>query len=421
MRKYVSFLVVVLFVIVSGCNSKDGVLQETRINGQKLPVIHPDQVPKQEKVFLLSELFSDFRAIPLETREECLIQNTMVELSEDEIFVGTQNFPKPARLYRFDRNGKFLNEIGRPGNGPGEHSGYMQDFIHYHDKDSTIVVVWNADNPQLFNLQGQLLQIIQWPFHRLMDIYKLGNEKWFSTGSAGGRPHSQKDSVLLVFYNNEGTISRVISRTIFPEASRKGYIPTPWDNSVWSYKGKTKIFLQGMDTIFTLEEMKLVPAGILSPGEKSLPYNKVLTQEELKGKYRIRILAETEYNWFIQKSVIKSVKLKQYKPNFWGGQFDEDDQIVIIDKKTGNAALCKFKDDLYGFIPEDTFSYVEWHRSGKLILALPPADMLDMIKEYEKKGEVPPEIAHRLKSLKQIKEDDNHVILLFTLKDRIRI
>ncbi len=44
-----------------------------------------------------------------------------------------------------------------------------------------------------------------------------------------------------------------------------------------------------------------------------------------------------------------------------------------------------------------------------------------MIKEYELKGDVPPEIAGRLKPLKQIKEDENPVIFLFTLKDRIKI
>ncbi len=421
MKKFVSLLIISLFIVCSGCNSKNRVLKEIKIDGQKITVINLDQVPKQERVIPLSELFSDFQEIPLETREECLIQNTMIELSEDDIFVGTQNFPGPARLYRFDMNGKFLNEIGRPGRGPGEHSGYMQDFIRYYDKDSTIIVVWNADNPQLFNLRGQLLQIIQWPYHRMMDIYKLGNEEWFSTGSAGGRPHSQKDSVLLVFYNNEGTISRVIPRTTFPEATRKGFIPTPWDNSVWDYKGKIKVFLPGIDTIYTLENRELIPAGILLSGNKSLPYDKILSQEELKGKYRIRILAETEYNWFIEKSVINSVKLIQYAPNTWGGQFDEDSRIIIIDKKSGNAAQCKFKDDLYGFFPEEAISYITWHRSGKLFLALPPVNIQDMIKEYELKGNVPSAIAERLKLIKQIKEDDNPVIFLFTLKDRIKI
>lgn len=309
MRKFVLFLVGILFIMVSGCNSKDRVLQEIKISGKKVPVIHPDQVPKLEKVFLLSELFSDFQAIPLETRKECLIQNTMIELSEDNIFVGTQNFPNPARLYRFDMHGKFLNEIGRPGKGPGEHSGYQQDFIRYQDKDRNIIVVWNTNQPQLFNPEGQLLSIIQWPYSRMMDIYKWGNEEWFSTGSSGGRPENPSDSVLLVFYTTEGRVTKIIPRTVFPSSKRKGYVPSPWYNSVWSYKGKTKIFLPGMDTIFTLEDKKLVPAGILSSGEKSLTYSKVMTQEELKGKYRIRILAETGYNWFIKKSVIKSVKL----------------------------------------------------------------------------------------------------------------
>jgi hypothetical protein len=76
----------------------------------------------------------------------------------------------------------------------------------------------------------------------------------------------------------------------------------------------------------------------LLSGDKSLPFNKILSQEEMIGKYRICILAETKDNWFIEKSVIKSVEIKQYRANRWSGHVDEESIIIIVDKKSGNAA-----------------------------------------------------------------------------------
>jgi hypothetical protein len=49
-----------------------------------------------------------------------------------------------TRLLRFDVNGKFLDEIGKPGRGPGEHTNEPQN-IRYH-KDEKIIFLRVTEN-----------------------------------------------------------------------------------------------------------------------------------------------------------------------------------------------------------------------------------------------------------------------------------
>lgn len=74
----------------------------------------------------VSELFSSIQVIPLETQDSCLLMNVeKVVPCKDGYFV-FDNL-RPA-LYLFDKSGKFVREIGRKGNGPGEFQ-LLADFM----------------------------------------------------------------------------------------------------------------------------------------------------------------------------------------------------------------------------------------------------------------------------------------------------
>ncbi len=417
----ISFYAIILTVF-SGCTGSDEkVFHETRLNGRKVQEIFLDRVPEEARQLNFSDIFSSCRAIPLETKDECLIQNVFFTLAGEDLLVGTQNFPGPARLFRFDRNGKFLNEIGRGGKGPGEHTGYMQDFCRYDDKDKTVLVKWDADDSQLFTLQGALIKTINMPFWGLQDMFKWNEGEWFSTGTSAGVSRYPRDSMLLVFFRDDGEITRAIPRTLYPPKNTKGYVPSSWGTSVYQNNSKRKFYFSGIDTLFSLENSKLVPAGILHSGKNAQEYNTTSDPEYQKGKYSLKFLEETENNIFIKRMVIEKADLNQYRPGRWGGSFELDDQLIVIDKGTGKAAVCKFGDDMYGFIPEQAIENLEFDESGYVTLNMQISDMLDMIKEYESKGNVSPEIAARLEPLKKLNEDDNPVIFLFKINDRIRI
>ncbi len=235
-------------------------MQEVAFNGGVLTEIHFKNIPSEIHEVKLSELLENFQIIPLETKEECLISNTMITFSEDFILVGTQNFPGTARLYRFDKSGSFIDEIGKAGRGPGENEGYVVDMINFFEDNRTILAKWNGigDKPQLYNNNGTLLFEINQP-SRFDNIRRWSESAWFSKGSLAGNPWTLRDSIALIFYNKEGEILNTIPRRSYPPHNLKEYTPTAWRPSIYNLGDQRRLYMHGNDTIFNIIDMKLVP------------------------------------------------------------------------------------------------------------------------------------------------------------------
>ena len=64
------------FLLMSSCkDSEKNVLKEVIFRGDKITEIQFDNIPVEIREVRLSELFSDFQIIPLETKKECVIGN----------------------------------------------------------------------------------------------------------------------------------------------------------------------------------------------------------------------------------------------------------------------------------------------------------------------------------------------------------
>ena len=154
---FIAVLVLTVFVL-SNCSNKDQstVLEKVPFKEGKITKVFIERINPEIKEVKLSEFIFDFQVIPLETKEECLIANNWITFCETSILVGTQHSTGPARLFRFDHQGNFINEIGKPGNGPSEHTGYWINDIHCYNTNQTILANWYGgnSNPQIFNFKG---------------------------------------------------------------------------------------------------------------------------------------------------------------------------------------------------------------------------------------------------------------------------
>lgn len=65
--------------------------------------------------------------IPLETTDSCLISNLTYLIMDDD-FIFVQN-GKTDQVFKFTRQGKFVCQIGRVGNGPGEYAPWTIENI----------------------------------------------------------------------------------------------------------------------------------------------------------------------------------------------------------------------------------------------------------------------------------------------------
>lgn len=92
----------------------------------------------------LSDAASAIEIVPLETNSNSFIANMKeVAITEHDIFVADY---KDQRLFRFSREGKFLNKIGTVGQGPEEYIQMWQFLIDEEKKEVYIVTILQGIN-----------------------------------------------------------------------------------------------------------------------------------------------------------------------------------------------------------------------------------------------------------------------------------
>lgn len=140
---YITFI----FAILSSCSKHSSVMSEDK-------ALDIDCSEITNEVFKLSEIASSFSIIPLETNDTCLIgEVSKLEFYKDEILILDKIYSD--RLFVFNKEGKYLRDIGRRGAGPDE---YMQINDFSIDKKNNIIYVL-CDKKKVFfySLSGQYM------------------------------------------------------------------------------------------------------------------------------------------------------------------------------------------------------------------------------------------------------------------------
>lgn len=419
-------LLIACFVIASCDPAENGqsVLQQININDHSVTEINLEAIPNDVTQIGLSEFFAGFEAIPLDSRPEALIENATIYFAEDFFLLGTQNFPGPARLLRFDYKGNYLNTIGSEGRGPGEHHGYLITTLKFNSILNKVLVGWGVFEHQLFRPDGTFLGQIQMPIKLLDNISFWSDDEYFSYGSTTSRALLPRDSVKVVFFKSDGAITKLIQRTNYPPENTTAY--TPYGNaSLFTYNGKKKIYFPGDHTIYRIDENRdLVPAGIIRPGENILPFNELTSPEDIIGSYSLEILAETDRNWFIKKSIYTEANLQEFEnePGRWGGSFDTKERIIVIDKETNKGKIFKFVDDLLYILPEQFSNIIlPWQAGFGAYIALSPRMFLKAQEASKQLDRRRPEVKQKLEVLKGITPNDNFILFIFRFRDKIEI
>ena len=111
-----SIIILICLVTLVACNGKRDMSLTNSFDVEKAP----------QKMIKMQEVIPNFTIVPLETNDESLIQYVKkVILYDDLIFILDDQGPLVAI---FDKKGKFVQTIGRKGNGPGEFY-FPTDFI----------------------------------------------------------------------------------------------------------------------------------------------------------------------------------------------------------------------------------------------------------------------------------------------------
>ncbi|HKL67448.1 MAG TPA: 6-bladed beta-propeller [Bacteroidales bacterium] len=420
-----NFLFSILALLLFSCNAgnEDRVVTTVNIDGRKIPVIHFDKLPDELIETGISEIIDDYRVIPLETKEECLVGNAMTYLFEDKIIVGTQiNFPDPVTCYMFDDKGRFIKNVGAGGNGPGEHSGYLVSSLFPLIDTNMFVMSFTSEN-QLFDSNGDYVSDVKQPYELMGNSVSYSGDIWYSPGAVKGHPHYRRDSNLLVIHRRDGEIINRIPRTVYPPSADKGFTPTGGSGSLHNYDNKWHLYSPGNDTVYSLDGENVIHEYILDRGTKGQKYNTIVEPESIIGKYDYSIAAETDDQWLVSCSEVTKADVREYRPGQWGGSYNFSFDMALIDKNRNRATRMEVYDDLFSLIDNRAFNSRYYYITGnRIVFAQQASDLKVKIAERLKEDDLDPAQRKRLEELdSQIDENSNPVVFIFTLKENIEL
>lgn len=286
----------------------------------------------------LSEIAKDVRYIPLETSEECLLSDELqLYYSSEYIFVGDQKIQK---FYRFDKDGKFLNAIGKKGEGPEE---YPMALFFYVDEKEKNVYLTSSQTQSLYRYdysgtyKGEIkLSETPWMIEKLDGNFLVYNN---------GFNRIKRDAVKeLLLFNPKGEVVKSLPSTIKDEKLDMLLMEFPF-----FYSFNSRLYYKNplLDDVFLIEEnLKLKPVYKINTGSP---------KREKEGYKDLKKYAQN----LSVRSIFENSKLRLityvYKDSF---------HYFLVDKKSGKAANVGkdtpgFTDDIKGgplFMPYRLFN-----------------------------------------------------------------
>jgi hypothetical protein len=406
-------------IMLTECGTKENqIVEEVKKDGSAIKVLHLDRIPDETIDMNLSDLFTGFEIIPLETNSECLAPYLIwIYFTNNNIFIAHQNVsggaPGPASLLRFDRKGSFINKIGRGGRGPGEHLGYSLNSLIANDESEELFVDWQPDSMDdelmHYKYDGTFIREIPVPMQSLYNKERYADNKWFALGTTAGKqnfgaPATQSDSVMMVFFTDNGEITKIVPRINYPPAGSDKYSPT--GGRYLYYQNKEYfIYMAGVDTIFRVSEENLIPIWILHRGRDAVPYNINIDRSSLAGKHDIRFVAETGKNLILWKFIGADIK------------------TIIVDKQTNKAAYVNIIDDVFGFIKPEEFIHNNLSTiiDSRISMSWEAVNYINSLKENNIDPESLIKYSTNPERLRSISSNSNPVIITYNITSHIKL
>lgn len=248
-----------------------------------------EQIDNVKKLIFNEEVNSDIKDlitckfIPLETTDSCLFGDiSAIDIVDNKIYTIDR---KGNHLFVFDISGKFITQIGKKGNGPGE---YMSLNNFHIDKKQQIITLTDAYIDKLFN-------------YKLTD-YKFINSKktgyfsdccWLPDGNIawafhGGYSSGKRDLHYAKITDPKlNTIKLLYPTNFFPES------PMVPGQLFYTYNRKCYLNIPYVPTIYEVTSEKLIPTYQLELGQQKFASPEWLKAEAEKNFYGT--ISNTDY------------------------------------------------------------------------------------------------------------------------------
>ena len=313
--KNIIFFVVLSLSFVSCRNEKNKAV----INSEGQLVLNFEA--QSSSSFFSDRIFGKVEMTPLETAEKCLVGAEPVIIILDTHHFFIQDYQQQV-IFRFDRTGRFINQIGRLGKGPGEYVAILNYDVN--PMDNVVEILAPAGQIMRYSYDGTFISNQNYDTS-LISFIKTGTHYWFYTHKITG-----KDRLMKI--SEDGT---VIAEFL---PSKTDWIPIQERN--FEQCGNMITFRETFShTVYRIIDEGPIETAKIDFGKYAIPKN--MYDRDLTAAYH----ELTNKGWAMIHKVLENEQFVYIF--FYVRQTNKPDDYYhwLINKKTGSSVLQKFSPD----------------------------------------------------------------------------
>ena len=236
----------------------------------------------------LSAIGSKLEYVPLETDSACLLHSiSKVSLTDSFLFVSDNN-----RLLLFDRKGKFINQVGSQGRGPGE---YNRILAFANDVKNREIYLLSDRKIHVYDFKGQFIREFNLTFPSQQMLLTENND--LILHSYNFPQASEKPPYSWYIIDRYGKTLKALPNTLKRSNGGITIIFTP----LYIFSGKIHFMEFGIDTLYCYHNDTKTPHVIFHYDEVKLPPDPTIDEVPgLQGKIWISSVLESESSLYIQ-------------------------------------------------------------------------------------------------------------------------
>nr|WP_321353851.1 6-bladed beta-propeller [uncultured Draconibacterium sp.] len=407
------FFIVLLMVLGIGnsCQEKNKTQKTEAANS--FYTIAFDQIVKSKREVKLSEFATESKIIQFENIPEAMLGEVEdIELTKDYIFVKFWQHP----VLQFSHDGKYIRDIGKRGNGPGEYGTCMK--LSIDEKNEKVYIHTGELNMMVFNFNGDYLKTYNYAaLENFMCFWMWGRDSCLISYF---EPMRGTEPFVFTEHDAKGDTLQTIANYIFFSEDEQAdpFRMAPLEDRNYFYYFENKCHLKGCynDTVYTYDNNKIVPKYFIDLGKHKLPpefiYERKWKRSLPNDLYWTGVHETSDYV-FLPYGYHYNLN----KPE----QEIKEKGLVIYNKETKEGVAAKetkqggLIDDITGgpdFRPNTT----NGNTAIMLVTALDMKLYLESDAFKNKEVQVPEEKEKLLQLKKTLNENDNHFFVLIKLK-----
>lgn len=378
-------ILIITLILMTACSNPKKT--ENKVNIIQNTPIHINLPGNKHDEFCKASYIADtVYYVPLETNVNSFLGDIrLITINESYIIVSDK-----SKILAFQRDGKFIGQVGKTGNGPGE----LSRILNFLLKDDTLYVTSTGKyGISKYTVNGKYLGFIEQKFQMM----------YFTNLENGGYIWFNREKGDIVYFNNKWEISDTLQ---IESVSKKRGIYTYGstdDKHLIKYKNQILFTNYRNDTIYEVASKRKNPSIIFNLKDKLLPdeiqFENIIDDEIFRKKakpyQRINFFQTDSFVFILQRS--------------WT---DNLPPLFYTYSRTNDVLKQYTNPFIYDDFVLNTILPISFYDCKHIISVITTGHFK---KAYEK-GASSGSIVHRPKRLLKVNENDNPVIAIVRTK-----